>query len=722
MTGVAVVGIACRFPGGEGKEAFWRLLRTGGDGVGPVPDTRWEPDHYYSADGGPGTINNREGGFLRDVDTLDNRFFAISDADAAALDPHQRLLLGCAYHAIEDAGADPRALASAGCGVYLGMTGNEWVWRTRDDTGGFDVHQGAGTGHHMAANRLSYQLNLRGPSLTVDTACSSSLVAVHLAARAVATGECEWALAGGVSVVLEPVNGIYFTLLGLSARDGHCKPFSSAADGMVRGEGVGVVVLRRLADARADRQRIYAVIRGGAVSHNGRSNGITAPARWGQQDAITRAYQRAAVAPADIAFVEAHGSGTLIGDAIEINALKAVHGADRSTPCLVGSVKGNIGHAEGAAGIASFIKAALAVHHRLLPPTTHSAPVNPVLGLDGPVLRLADRPVELPADRLAGGVSAFGLSGTNAHVVITGDDRPARPPTSGPGVFTVSAPSDAALRRNLLAQADALAEPTGRRPGDDEDLAALCHTSNRAKAALRHRYAVVARSRSGLAYALRRGALQPEEFPRAGQVRVALLLAGPLPPVPHELLAARSAAFRRAWQAAELPPAAPADPADPADPAGPALAGLVAVLAALGIGPALVAPVGDRRDAAGLAGAAARLAAVTGAPLAETPGAATHLLTVGATGAAPAAPGPARLPLAAPDDPDLWYAVARIAALLHRAGADVRWDELYAPDQRQVRELPPYRFAPSRFPLPQPRRPRAHAGTAPTSPTRPTEG
>ncbi|MDG4820787.1 beta-ketoacyl synthase N-terminal-like domain-containing protein [Asanoa sp. WMMD1127] len=639
MTDVAVVGLACRFPGGESRDAFWELLRRGGDGVGPVPPARWEPDRYYSPESASGTMNNREGAFLRDVDGLDHEFFAINPTDAAALDPHQRLLLSCAWHALEDAGVDPTGLAGAACGVYLGVMGNDWVWRTADTAAaGFTSRQGAGTGHHMAANRLSYQLNLRGPSLAIDTACSSSLVAVHLAARAVADGDCDYALAGGVNAILEPINGIYFTLLGLSAPDGRCKPFNAAADGMGRGEGVGVVVLRRLADARAAGQRVYAVVRGGAISHNGRSNGITAPARWGQQEAIERAYRNAGVAAADLDFVEAHGTGTLIGDAIEVNALRAVHAAGRAAPCAVGSVKGNIGHTEGAAGIASFIKATLAIHHRLLPPTVHGRPTNPALELDGPVLRLVDEARPLPDTGVLGGVSAFGLGGTNAHVVLAGDDAPAAVPSPGRGVFTVSAPTDAALRRNLLAQADVLSS------APDAELAARCHTSNRTKAGMRVRFAAVATSRVALVTALRAAAAAPVPIERSGRIRLGFQVGVPTGPVDD---------------AVDLLLALRLDP--------------VALLATPGAPQSIVDRIMTATELPVLpVDAAPRL---------------SHVVRI----------GDPRAVLGVSTMDDVWS----VAAALYRAGAQPQWDALYRPDQRQVRPLAPYQFAPTRFPLPE---------------------
>ncbi|WP_433336476.1 beta-ketoacyl synthase N-terminal-like domain-containing protein [Spirillospora sp. CA-294931] len=504
---VAIVGMACRFPGAPGKEEFWDLVVRGQDAIGPVPESRWPVDDFYSSGGEPGTINTRMGGFIHDLDRFDNELFGIPEDEAAAMDPQQRLLLECAWHTVEDAGLDPAALAGTRTGVYVGVTGNDWLWEwaASGRPADFAARQGGGMGHHLMANRLSHQLDLRGPSVAVDTESSASLVAVHLAATAVAQRECDYALAAGVNVILSPAGGIYQTQAGLSAPSGRPRPFSALAEGSVRGEGVGMVVLRRLDSALVDGQPVYAVIRGSAVGHHGRGEGLTVPGWRQQQETIMAAYERAGVTPAEIAFVEANGTGAPLGDAAEAAALGAVHGVPRGEPCAIGSVKGNLGHLEGAAGIASLIKTALALHHRVVPPSLYGVPEDPRHRLGENGLRLLDRLLRLPGDdEVVAGVGAMGTTGTIAHVVL-GMVRPVHgltpPPGQGAGVFTLSAPDHGGLRRNLAAQATYL---EGCR---DDELGAICFTSNKVKGSLRHRFVAPADSMDELVGLLREAVL-----------------------------------------------------------------------------------------------------------------------------------------------------------------------------------------------------------------------
>ncbi|MQS14903.1 acyltransferase domain-containing protein [Streptomyces kaniharaensis] len=493
---MAVVGLDCAFPGAADPEAFWDVLMRGADAAGAASGTRWDrADHPDLA----------PAGLMADADAFDDEFFSIAPREAAAMDPHHRLLLQCAWRAIEDAGVSPAALAGTGTGVYVGAMGGEWGRLTLADPDRIRPQDGSGSSAAMTANRISYHLNLTGPSMAVDTACSSSLVAVHLAAGALLAGECDTALAGGVNLVLSPVLGLVYDRLGVGSPDGRCRPFSADADGIGRSDGVGVVVLRRLADAVADGQRVYAVIRGSAVSHDGRSNGVTAPNRWSQQKVLENAYRRAGVTPDRVAFVEAHGTGTLLGDAIECAALGTVHGVARPEPCAIGSVKGNIGHTEGAAGIAGLIKAALALHHRVVPASRHADRENRQLRLADRGLRLLKSPLRLPPGESLAGVSSFGMGGTNAHVVLASAPRvrPARPQRGrrarwDGGVFTVTADTPEALRRNLVEQEAALA----RRPHGPA--AALCRLSNRTKTGLPYRFAVAAGDTTELAGELRR--------------------------------------------------------------------------------------------------------------------------------------------------------------------------------------------------------------------------
>ncbi|MBF6414870.1 type I polyketide synthase [Nocardia cyriacigeorgica] len=512
---IAIVGIDCRFPGADDPAALWRLLIEAGEAISEVPADRWAAEDYHDPAGGPGTVNNHRGGFLTDADVFDHEFFGITPREAAAMDPQQRLLLHTAWRALEDATLDPRAQAGTRTGVYVGVMANEWANVQMSDYAAITAQHGSGNGYFMTANRLSYQLDLRGPSMAVDTACSSSLSAIHLACTALATGECDQALAGGVNLVLTPAVGIFYTQAGLSAPDARCKPFSGAADGIVRGEGAAVLVLRRLADAQAAGLPIYAVITGSAVNSDGRSNGITAPNRWAQQQVVEQAYARAAVRAQQVDFIEAHGTGTVLGDMIEVKALGALH-AGRTQPCGIGSVKGNLGHTEGAAGIAGVIKAALALHHRLVPPTRFADTENPKLRLAQHGLRLLGEAMPL-GEQAVGGVSSFGVGGSNAHIVlgsapgVSADSRQVAqrhgPRRGAPGdvavgparVLTLSSDNAEGLRRNALRMADALAAVPGER------FAQLCWTSNQVKASGRRRLAVVASDLDEAAKQLRSG-------------------------------------------------------------------------------------------------------------------------------------------------------------------------------------------------------------------------
>lgn len=518
MGDIAVVGIDCAFPGAAGVRAYWDLLMSGGSGIGPVPGQRWEARDFPAV--------GDSGGFVDDVDVFDSDFFSVTPREAAAMDPHHRLLLPCAWRALEDSGRAPGELAGTETGVFIGVMGGEWGRLTMSDLARVTPLLGSGSSAGMAANRISYHFDLTGPSLAVDTACSSSLVAVHLAASSLLAEECDTALAGGVNIVLSPSLGMVYGQLGLAAADGRCKPFSAEADGIGRSDGVGLVVLRRLDDALADGQRVYAVLRGSAVSQDGRSNGMIAPNRWSQERVLKSAYRRAGVTPGQVAFVEAHGTGTVLGDAIECAALGSVHGVPRGAPCAIGSVKGNLGHTEGAAGIAGFIKTALALHHRVVPASLFADRENSRLRLGERGLRLLKSPTRLPRGENIAGVSSFGMGGTNAHAVLGSAPRASRSdraglagpgtartggtgsPKTAPvraradadavGVFTVSADTSEALRRNLAAQADAIAaRPKG-------GAAALCWSSNRVKTGLPHRFAVTARDSGELVAELRR--------------------------------------------------------------------------------------------------------------------------------------------------------------------------------------------------------------------------
>ncbi|MGW4669231.1 type I polyketide synthase [Streptomyces sp. NPDC004324] len=501
VNAVAVVGLDCVFPAAHGVEAYWDLLMRGGDAIGPLPEDRR----------GPGFDDTVQGGFVDTVTTFDNDFFTIAPREAAAMDPQQRLLLQCAWRALEDSGRAPSALAGSDAGVFVGVMGSEWAQLHMGDYARVTPQLGAGSSAGMTANRISYHLDLKGPSLAVDTACSSSLVAVHLAVNSLLSGECSTALAAGVNIVLTPALGMVYQQMGLKAPDGRCKPFSLDSDGIGRSDGVGVVVLRRLQDALDDHQRVYAVIRGTAVNQDGRSNGVSAPSRWSQQAVVAAAYRRAGVDADQVRFIEAHGTGTSLGDIIECAALGEVHAVPRDEPCAIGSVKGNIGHTEGAAGIAGLIKTALALHHRIVPASRFATRENPQLRLAERGLSLLKAPLRLPAEEVVAAVSSFGMGGTNAHAVLASAPRTPVTAVRGPataGAFTLSADTPEALRRNLTAQAEALA----RRPRGDA--ASVCWTSNQVKTGLPYRAVFTARDTAELADSLRAAAADDHTLAR----------------------------------------------------------------------------------------------------------------------------------------------------------------------------------------------------------------
>lgn len=531
MTEIAVVGIDCRFPGAADTDSFWRLLLDGVVTDAEIPSHRWDSARYYHPAGVAGSMNTRRAHLVDGVDAFDNEFFGIAPVEAAALDPQQRLLLQTSWRALEDAGINPKSLSGSATGVFVGVMSSEWSSRQMFDYAHLSALHGSGSGYFMLANRISYHLNLNGPSMAVDSACSSSLVALHQGCAALRGGEADLVIAAGANLILTPALSVFYTQAGLSAPDGRCKPFCQGADGIGRGEGVAAVVLRRLDDAVADGQPIYAVVKSSVVNHDGRSNGITAPSRPAQVDLMRRALRIADVDADRLDFVEAHGTGTILGDMIEANALGDIHRSRTGEPCLLGSVKGNIGHTEGAAGIASFIKACLALHHRVLPPTVIADQPNPGLRLETQGLRLASSAQQLPADSAFGAVSSFGLGGTNAHVVLGSAPVAAVPITGGAGVLSLSAPNERALRRNAETAAAALGAFGTVGDLGDARLAAWCRATNVVKQSHRHRL-VLAGDREALIDGLRgylagtRGELASSTPARKGPADVGLLCSG----------------------------------------------------------------------------------------------------------------------------------------------------------------------------------------------------
>ncbi|KAB8144504.1 type I polyketide synthase [Chloroflexia bacterium SDU3-3] len=422
---IAIIGLGCRFPQANGPQAFWKLLLDGVDTISEIPSTRFKIDDYYDPrPGTPGKMATRWGGFIDEVDRFDNYFFGISPREAETIDPQQRVLLEVSWEALEDAGQIPERLKDVSVGVFMGLCNSDYGNILFDDINGIDLYVSSGSAHSVLSGRLSYALGFQGPSMTVDTACSSSLVAVHLACQSIWTGESKLALAGGVNLIFWPNTYMGFARANMLAPDGRCKFGDASANGFVRSDGAGVVVLKPLAAALEDGDPIYSVIRGSAVNNDGNSGGLLmTPSQPGQEAVFAEAYRVAGITPGDVAYVEAHGTGTSVGDPTEIQALAKVLGQGRreGQPCLLGSVKTNIGHTEGAAGIAGMIKVALALKHGVIPPSLHFNTPNPHIPWDELPVQINTQTSEWPGYTPTpyASVSSFGISGTNAHIVMS---------------------------------------------------------------------------------------------------------------------------------------------------------------------------------------------------------------------------------------------------------------------------------------------------------------
>ena len=494
---IAVLGIGCRLPGGvRGPDSFWQLLCEGKQAITEVPPSRWDVDAFYDPDpDAPGRISTRHGAFIDEVDRFDARFFGISPREALTMDPQQRLLVEVAWEALEHAGRAPDRLVGSRTGVFVGISNNDYLRFFLADPARIDAYVGTGNAESVAAGRLSYLLGLRGPSLSLDTACSSSLVAVHLACQSLRRRECDLTLCGGVNLILSPEISINFSKARMLAPDGRCKTFDAAADGYVRGEGCGVVVLKRLTDALAEGDRILAVIRGSAVNQDGRSGGLTAPNGPAQEAVIREALADAGIEPASVGYVETHGTGTSLGDPIEVQALGTVlkEGRPANLPCALGAVKTNIGHLEAAAGVTGLIKAVLVLQHGQMPPNQNFERPSPHIAWDVlPVFVPTALSPWNPAGRRVAGVSSFGFSGTNAHVVL--EEAPA-PSTEAPTqavpslqLLALSAKSEPALRE--------LAERYARHLDQEPSLALadVCSSANVGRAHLAVRLSMAVES------------------------------------------------------------------------------------------------------------------------------------------------------------------------------------------------------------------------------------
>ena len=495
---IAIVGMGCRFPGGaDNPESFWKLLRDGVDAITEISSDRWDIDAYYDPDpDAPGKMYSRHAGLVDRLPEFDPQFFGISPREAVSLDPQQRLLLEVTWEALENAGLVPERLSGSQTGVFIGITSFDYLQGllTREATE-IDAYLGTGNGHSVASGRLSYLLGLTGPSLSVDTACSSSLVAVHLACSSLRNQECDLALAGGVNCLLAPEVSINYSKARMLSPDGRCKTFDASADGFVRAEGCGVIVLKRLSDAIAAGDNILALIRGSAINQDGRSSGLTVPNGPSQQAVIRQALKNAGVEPVEVSYVEAHGTGTSLGDPIEVGALGAVFGKNRpqNQPLVIGSAKTNIGHLEAAAGVVGLIKVVLQLQHEEIFPHLHCQQPSPHINWDAFPVKVptSAKPWSTVERRRFAGVSSFSFSGTNAHVVLeeAPTPEPVKTEVERPlHLLTLSAKTEPALKQ--LAQR--YEKYLGTHPA--LPIENICFTANTGRSHFKYRLGAIAAS------------------------------------------------------------------------------------------------------------------------------------------------------------------------------------------------------------------------------------
>ncbi|NUO79483.1 type I polyketide synthase, partial [candidate division KSB1 bacterium] len=504
---IAIIGAGYRLPGDvHDAESFWQVLRTGRDTVAEIPADRWDRDKYYDPDpDAAGKMYTRSGAFVADIDKFDPQFFGMAPREAASLDPQQRMLLEVAWEAFENAGYAPNKLAGSPTGVFVGFSNHDFANYLRDENGatGIDPYSGTGGAACIAVGRISYVLGLNGPNFAVDTACSSSLVAIHTAVQNLRSGKTDLALAGGVNLLLIPDPNIYLSRMRALSRDGRCKTFDASADGYGRGEGCALIVLKRLSEAQRDGDHILALIRGSAINHDGKSSGLTVPNAHAQQAVIRAALADAGIDPLHVSYLEAHGTGTPLGDPIEIRAAAAAlcKGRSHESPLLVGSAKTNFAHLEAAAGITGLLKVVLALQHKEIPPHLHFNNPNPHIPW-------RELPLHIPTERMKwegingeriAGVSSFGFSGTNAHIVLqqANNDKKEKEPSSNLqlapcSLLALSAKSEEALRASAQRFAQHLTVH------EEIALHDLAYSANTGRAHFEKRLAVLADSTSSL--------------------------------------------------------------------------------------------------------------------------------------------------------------------------------------------------------------------------------